>query len=243
MPKRKSTTSLKAPKSRKSSQVEHSVGSSQIPVSQSAPDNSATRSRLTNDFNVEELTATITKSVTDAVLLNLRQSGILSPPSTSELDPNQTNIEGPTSSNTTGQAHMTLSTASSSGGVTDGYISPRTPLHALVSHKKKEKIWAGEYIDLSSLQEEDAEDICLNLRTGAMSSTNTQKKRFLNIEQWTDAFNIFASVRRLRFPAEAEGLAAYMNLIRRIAHDKGSWYFYDTTFRKLKQTTNRAWDV
>ena len=76
-----------------------------------------------------------------------------------------------------------------------------------------------------------------------MSSTNTQKKRFLNIEQWTDAFNIFASVRRLRFPAEAEGLAAYMNLIRRIAHEKGSWYFYDTTFRKLKQTTNRAWDV
>ena len=46
-----------------------------------------------------------------------------------------------------------------------------------------------------------------------MSSAGTQKKRFLNIEQWTDAFNIFASVRRLNFPAEAEGLAAYMNLI------------------------------
>ena len=76
-----------------------------------------------------------------------------------------------------------------------------------------------------------------------MSSTGTQKKRFLNIEQWTDAFNIFASVRRLRFSAEAEGLAAYMTLIRRIAHDKGSWYLYDTTFRKLKQTTDRAWDV
>ena len=147
MLKRKSTTSLKAPKSRKSSQVEHSVGSSQIPVSsQSAPDNSATRSRLTNDFNVEELTATITKSVTDAVLLNLRQSGILSPPSTSELDSNQTNIEGPTSSNTTGQANMTLSTASSSGGVTDGYISPRTPLHALVSHKKRKKSGLGNIL-------------------------------------------------------------------------------------------------
>ena len=44
-----------------------------------------------------------------------------------------------------------------------------------------------------------------------MSSTGTQKKRFLNIEQWTDAFNTFASVRRLRFLVEAEGLAAYMN--------------------------------
>ena len=76
-----------------------------------------------------------------------------------------------------------------------------------------------------------------------MSSTGTPKKRFMYIEQWTDAFNMFASVRRLKFTTEAEGLAAYMNLIRRIAHDKGSWYFYDTTFRKLKQTTDRAWDA
>ena len=85
-------------------------------------------------------------------------------------------MEGPTSSNTnSGQEHMTLSTASSSSGVTDGYISPRIPLHALISHKKKEKNWAGEYIDLSSLQEEAAEDICLNLRTGAMSSRHTKE--------------------------------------------------------------------
>ena len=156
MPKRKLTASLKAPKSRKSTQVEHSIGSSQIPaIPQSDPDVNVTR--LTNHFNVEELTATITRSVTDAVLCNLRQSEILSPPSTSELQSNQTTMEGPTSSNTnSGQEHMTLSTASSSGCVTDGYISPKTPLHALVSHKKKEKIWAGEYIDLSSLQEVDA---------------------------------------------------------------------------------------
>ena len=137
---------------------------------------------------------------------------------------------------------MTLSTASSSSSVTDGYISPRTPLHALVSHKKKEKNWAGECIDLSSLQGKAAEDICLNLQTGAMSSAGTPKS-FMSIEQCTDAFNTFASIRRLRFPAEAEGLAAYKNLIRRISHDKGSWYFYDTTFRKLKQTMDRAWDV
>ena len=81
---------------------------------------------------------------------------------------------------------------------------------------------------MSSLQEEDAEDICLNLRTGAMFSAGTPKKRFMNKEMWTDAFNIFASVRHLRF--QAEGLAIYMNLIQRISHDKGSWYFYDTTF-------------
>ena len=241
MPKRKSTTSLKAPKSRKSTQVEHSIqfGSSQIPAtSKSGPDVNVTR--LTNDFNVEELTATITKSVTDAVLFNLRQSGILSPPSTSGLQSKQTTMGGPTSSNiNSSQEHMTLSTASC-----DRWLYfPQNTSSCPCFTQKKGKIWAGEYIDLSSLQEEDAEDICLNLRTGAMSSTGKLKKGFMNIEQWTDAFNIFAAVRRLRFPAEAEGLAAYMNLIGRIAHDKGSWYFYDTTFRKLKQTTDRAWDV
>ena len=146
MPKRKWTTSLKAPKSRKSSQVEHSIGSPQIPVSsQSAPDNSATRSRLTNDYNVEELTATITKSITDAVLFNLRQSGILSPPSTSELDSNQTTMEGPTSSNTTGQEHMTLSTALSSDGVTDGYISPEHLFMPLVHTKIGKNLGWGIY--------------------------------------------------------------------------------------------------
>ena len=124
MPKSKSTTSLKAPKSRKSTQIGDPTGSSQIPItSQSGPDVNVTR--LNNDLNTEELTATITKSVTDIVLCYLRQTGILSPPSTRELETNQTTIEGPTSSNTnSGQEQMTLSTASSSGSVTDGYISP-----------------------------------------------------------------------------------------------------------------------
>lgn len=140
-------------------------------------------------------------------------------------------------------AILTLSSTSPSSSVrADGYVSSRMPLHALISQKKKENIWAGEYIDLSTLQEDDVEDITINLHTGKLSSSRPSRKKFLNIEQWTDAFNIFASVRRIRYPAEADGLAAYMNLIRRIANEKGSWYFYDTNFRKLKQSVDRAWD-
>ena len=81
----------------------------------------------------------------------------------------------------------------------------------------------------------------LNFRSGQISSSGSSKIKFLSIEQWTDAFNIFASVRRVRFPSEADGLAAYINLIQRIAHEKGSWFFYDSTFRKLKQTSDKAW--
>ena len=71
------------------------------------------------------------------------------------------------------------------------------------------------------------EDISFNIHTGAVSS-NTSKKKFLTIEQWTDAFNIYASVRRLKYPEEAEGLAAYMGVVRRIAQERGSWHFYNS---------------
>ena len=121
------------------------------------------------------------------------------------------------------------------------FTSSRVPLHATVNLKKKEKIWANEFIELSTLQEDEVKDISFNIHTGAVSS-NTSKKKFLAIEQWTDAFNIYASVRRLKYPEEAKGLAAYMGVVHRIAQERGSWHFYDTNFRRLRQTTNYAWD-
>ena len=111
----------------------------------------------------------------------------------------------------------------------------------MVPQKKKEKIWANEYIDLSTLME-DLEDISFNIRTGAVSSTTPNKRKFITIEQWTDAFNMYASVRRAKYPEEAEGLSAYMGLVRRISDEKGSWYYYDTNFRCLRQTTTYACD-
>ncbi|MEW8548013.1 MAG: hypothetical protein AB2693_31300 [Candidatus Thiodiazotropha sp.] len=207
-------------------------------------------------INIQSLTAQITQSVTVAVIQNLRQAGLLSetngqaatPPSVIQNeDITATSSTLPGTSQTmqgadTSATNVNSSPSTPSGNKTGRYVSSRMPLHALISQKKKEKIWAGEYIDLSTLQEDDVEDITFNIRTGAFSSSVAPRKKFMSIEKWTDAFNIFSSVRRLRFPAEADGLAAYMNLIRRIANERGSWYFYDTNFRKMKQTEDRAWD-
>ena len=88
----------------------------------------------------------------------------------------------------------------------------------------------SKYIDLSTLQEEDVEDISFNIRTGAVSSTTPSKRKFMTIEQWTGAFNVYASVRRVKYPEEAEGLSAYMGLGRRFSDEKGSWFYYDTNF-------------
>ena len=71
--------------------------------------------------------------------------------------------------------------------------------------------------------EDDVDDISFNIRTGAVSSTTPNKRKFITIEQWTDAFNIYASVCRVKYPEEAEGLSAYMGLVRCITDEKGSW--------------------
>ena len=113
------------------------------------------------------------------------------------------------------------------------FVPSKLPLHAMVPLKKREQIWRGEFVELSTLQEEEPEEFMFNIRTGKVSS-NASKKKFLNIEQWTDAFLVFSSVYRIKFPQEAEALASYMSLIRRIANEGGGWYNYDRQFRRLK---------
>ena len=90
-------------------------------------------------------------------------------------------------------------------------------------HSRKKEIWSGEFIDLSALQDDDVEDLTFNVRTGAVSTTTGSKKTFVSIEQWTDAFNVFSSGYRIKYPTEAEGLSTYMGLIRQISDRNGNW--------------------
>ena len=64
-----------------------------------------------------------------------------------------------------------------------------------LSHsRKKKKIWPGEFSDLSALQDDDVADLTFNVITGAVSTPTASKKKFMSIEQCTDAFNVFSSV-------------------------------------------------
>ena len=195
----------------------------------------------------------LAESVTNTVIEYLKTSGLVAtPPNDTEANKEANGIQ-----NTEDKGNKDTDKSNESGTNIDKpftssppsckqdkskFVSSRVPLHATVSQKKKEKIWANEFIELSTLQEDEVEDICFNIHTGAVSSHQTTKKKFLTIEQWTDAFNIYASVRRVKYPDEAEGLSAYMGIVRRIAHEHGSWHYYDTNFRRLRQTTNYAWD-
>ena len=126
------------------------------------------------------------------------------------------------------------------------FTSVALPLHTTVSQKIKEKIWANEFVELSTVFDDDLRlksNISLHFtETGASVITN-QRKRFITIEQWIDAFAKYASVMRIKYPESAEALAQYSATVRSIAQANGNWHYNDTQFRKLRQTTHMPWEV
>lgn len=115
-------------------------------------------------------------------------------------------------------------------------------MHMRVPRKVKENIWSGEFVELSTKVDEEVDDITINIKSGQISTKPAVRKIFMTIEQWTDAFSLYASVYRLKFPDEAEQLSSYMNRIRRIANERGAWYFYDKNFRQIRKDANLSWD-
>lgn len=112
-----------------------------------------------------------------------------------------------------------------SGFTKRNFISTAVPMHLRVPKKTKEKIWSGDFVELSTLVDEEADDITINIKSGKISTKPVVRRRFMNIEQWTDAFNLYASVYRIKFPDEADQLSTYMNRIRRIAGERGAWFY------------------
>ena len=149
-----------------------------------------------------------------------------------------------------GTSHQTNASTSSSSVAGEGLLElvkhanlPNTyqqygqPLHTKATQKIKEKIWAGEFVHMQDVLVDPGEsDFSLGMSAaGGLMVVPNKKKKFLTIEAWTDAFNVFASVARCQKPELHEKLAIYMETIRRISRDGGNWYFYDTNFRRTMQ--------
>ena len=91
---------------------------------------------------------------------------------------------------------------------------------------------------------EEPDGVLFNIKTGKISPASSEKQ-FLTTEQYTDAFSIYASVYRIKYPQEGEALASYMSLVRRIASERGAWFNYDRQFRRLKANSTSLkykWD-
>ena len=134
------------------------------------------------------------------------------------------------------------------------FISVTHDIDGHVPFTIKKKIQASQYIDLAyllegSIQTSDPGSYSLNLTMGESPSgaltlkAPGPKRQISNIEQWTDAFLVFASVYLKIHPKRELELLAYMRIVRRAA-TYGSIGFksYDEQFRHVQQSIpSRSW--
>ncbi|XP_069114874.1 uncharacterized protein [Argopecten irradians] len=146
-------------------------------------------------------------------------------------------------------AAMNAATHMATGGFNSGDIAPPVslacqPLYRRVSNDMRDKIISGKFIDLASLLDNSGEqESYLRLDKSGFVQLPQSRKRFLDINKWTDAFSIYASVLRQHNPNLREPLATYQNVVRGIASNGGHWYFYDTNFRRMRESSpDLAWN-
>ena len=114
------------------------------------------------------------------------------------------------------------------------------------------KIWAHEYINLAlllkgSVELQDLFSTGVVHLTGkgqleARPQVNT-KDKVPNIEKWTDAFLIFASIYLKRYPSKIQEILQYMNIIREAASRSVTftWRSYDEQFRLRQESEVQSW--
>lgn len=120
----------------------------------------------------------------------------------------------------------------------------------------KEKIQNHKYINLALLLKTSIElaEFCAggilhyNYAKGSIESRQKISKQTIqNIDEWTDAFLIFASVYLQTFPEKAIEILKYMSVIREAAtrYSTKSWVEYDQQFRlrQANEATRQSWGL
>ena len=223
-----------------------------------------TTSSQDSNVNLSVLTEQITKTVTNAVMENLRAAGLFSQsqapaatvqpqistsnqsfPALGAVDSDTTVSAVSSSSASTGEQTLSFPQSSFTAQVAaakSGFVSAAIPLHSRVPMKTKEKIWNNEFVELSTLYDDEIDDITISVKSGKVTTASSSKRKLMTIEQWTDAFNVYMSVYRIKFPEQSEHLSTYLNTVRKISNEKGHWHYYDTNFRKVKQDIGLQWN-
>ena len=131
----------------------------------------------------------------------------------------------------------------------EGYSCIAIPLGANLSLKLKRKIINHQYVDLSEmLSPSEKEESAFEFRQpkgGSTFKVTTQpsRKELYNIEQWTDAFTVYADVLCEAYPNESPGLWKYCKFIRSTSKRFGgkAWRDYDEKFRRQMPHHKLQW--
>ena len=126
------------------------------------------------------------------------------------------------------------------------------PIHSHVSEKIKNKIWAEEFVDFSTLLKtyNHRPDYSLTIQPGkgegepmvsVAPKAHTELKSF---QQWNRAFEIFMSI-YISKPSkvdQAPNLLKYMQTVRNLSDRAGDWLAYDEAFRSMRVVNSWGWD-
>jgi hypothetical protein len=115
------------------------------------------------------------------------------------------------------------------------YQPPQIPSHfdpvsVHVPFNIKQKIWQNKFIDLSILLKSarDLQDSAdsqgdIRIHNGQLCLVKQKSNVFLNIDKWTSAFIVFASVLFERFPSKLQEIFKYLRDIRLAANRSSCW--------------------
>ena len=118
-------------------------------------------------------------------------------------------------------------------------ISNYLILGATLDPKIKAKIWAGEYVDLSSLQGTADPAVSVSVHDDGNPSISLKTSKSTppaSYFQWLRLFGIYAAVYLQKFPNQAPSMVTYMVRILEIntKHAGYLWRSYDENFRRVR---------
>ena len=118
-------------------------------------------------------------------------------------------------------------------------------LGATLDPKIKARIWAREYIELSTLREKGDPCVSVSLENNgkpSISLKTTKGAQPASFNQWLQLFMTYAAVYLEKYPEEAPSMLTYMMRISDMAKKPGYlWRSYDEGFRKVRAVSPVLW--
>ncbi|XP_075472460.1 uncharacterized protein LOC142503719 [Ascaphus truei] len=129
----------------------------------------------------------------------------------------------------------------------DVYTCYATPLDIHLSADIKEKIWAGDYVELLPLLDGYREALARSFKKEGAKKADVERRLFpRNFSNWSQAFTILAFVIGEKAPHLCSSLFKYQDMIGFAYRKYGGmgWWAYDEQFRQRKAIHKQiSWDM
>ena len=116
-----------------------------------------------------------------------------------------------------------------------------------ITKKVKQKIWKGDYIDISKLYYgKDESNVQMHIKKSQSDTVTSLKsspqRQVNNILSWSRAFQLYASIYCIKFPSESSAMFQYMTIVQTLAKKGQNWLLYDKKFRSLRAKQHIPWE-